>query len=164
VTAYLESVRDDRRAQEHASGDIVSGEEADGGWHIERVHLVDEVGRDVDVIESGAALTIRVDIVSGRDEEVALAIGLYRTDGVHVAGPVHRFRTGGAGRRTVDYRMAAVPLAAGTYDLSARLLDAHLARTHAVRRRAARLDVNADRRTDIGGLVALGGDWAVDDG
>jgi ABC-type polysaccharide/polyol phosphate transport system ATPase subunit len=162
VTAYLESVRDDRRAEEHASGELVSPEEAAGGWHIDAVHLVDDVGRDVDVIESGAALTIRVDIEAARDEDVAVALGLYRTDGVHVAGPVHHFRTGGAGRRIVEYRMPAVPLAAGTYDLSARLLDAHLARTHAVRRRVARLDVNADPRADIGGLVALGGSWVVD--
>jgi ABC-2 type transport system ATP-binding protein len=164
VTAYLESVRDDRRAHEHASGEIVSPEEAEGGWHIEGVHLVDGVGRDVEVIPSGADLTIRVDIGVARDEEVALAVGIYRTDGVHVAGPVHHFRTGGRGRRSVSYRIPALPLAAGTYDISARLLDAQLARTHAVRRRAARLDVNTDRTADIGGLVAFGGTWSVESG
>lgn len=163
VTAYLESVRDDRRAHEHASGDLVTDEEAEGGWHIEAVRLVDEVGRDVDVIESGSQLTVRVEVSAARDDDVALAIGLYRTDGVHVAGPVHHFRTGGPGRRLVDYRIPNLPLAAGTYDISTRLLDEHLARTHAVRRRAARLDVNSDRDTDVGGLVALRGTWSVDD-
>jgi ABC-2 type transport system ATP-binding protein len=164
VTAYLESVRDDRRAQEHASGGLISPEEAEGGWHIEAVHLVDGVGRDVQVVPSGDELTIRVDIGTARDEEVALAVGLYRTDGVHVAGPVHHFRTGGRGRCSVSYRIPALPLASGTYDISARLLDAHLARTHAVRRRAARLDVNADHDADIGGLVAFGGTWSVETG
>jgi ABC-type polysaccharide/polyol phosphate transport system ATPase subunit len=164
VTAYLESVRDDRRAHEHASGDLVTDEEAEGGWHIEAVHLVDEVGRDVDVIESGSQLTVRVEVSAARDDDVALAIGLYRTDGVHVAGPVHHFRTGGPGRRVVDYRIPNLPLTAGTYDVSTRLLDEHLARTHAVRRRAARLDVNSDRETDVGGLVALRGTWSVDPG
>ncbi|HET6773847.1 MAG TPA: ABC transporter ATP-binding protein [Acidimicrobiales bacterium] len=164
VTAYLESVRDDRRAHEHASGDLVTDEEAEGGWHIEAVHLVDEVGRDVDVIESGSQLTVRVEVSAARDDDVALAIGLYRTDGVHVAGPVHHFRTGGPGRRVVDYRIPSLPLTAGTYDVSTRLLDEHLARTHAVRRRAARLDVNSDRETDVGGLVALRGTWSVDAG
>ncbi|MGH9113199.1 MAG: ABC transporter ATP-binding protein [Acidimicrobiales bacterium] len=163
VTAYLESVRDDRRAHEHASGQLISREESEGGWHIEAVHLVDDTGRNVDVIESGAELTIRLEIASARDETVAIAIGLYRTDGVHVAGPVHRFRTGGAGRRTIDYCVPSMRLTAGTYDVSARLLDDHLARTHAVRRRAARLDVNSDRAADIGGLVALGGQWTVTD-
>jgi ABC-2 type transport system ATP-binding protein len=164
VTAYLESVRDDRRAHEHASGDLVTDEEAEGGWHIEAVRLVDEVGRDVDVIESGSQLTVRVEVSAARDDDVALAIGLYRTDGVHVAGPVHHFRTGGPGRRLVDYRISNLPLAAGTYDISTRLLDEHLARTHAVRRRAARLDVNSDRDTDVGGLVALRGTWSVEPG
>jgi ABC-2 type transport system ATP-binding protein len=164
VTAYLESVRDDRRAHEHASGDLVTDEEAEGGWHIESVRLVDEVGRDVDVIESGSQLTVRVEVSAARDDDVALAIGLYRTDGVHVAGPVHHFRTGGPGRRLVDYRIRNLPLAAGTYDISTRLLDEHLARTHAVRRRAARLDVNSDRDTDVGGLVALRGTWSVEPG
>ena len=124
---------------------------------------MDGVGRDVEVVPSGDELTIRVDIECARDEDVALAVGLYRTDGVHVAGPVHHFRTGGPGPRSVSYRVPRLPLASGTYDISARLLDAHLARTHAVRRRAARLDVNADRQADIGGLVAFGGTWLVED-
>ena len=161
VTAYLESVRDDRRAHEQAHGGVVSAEEAEGGWHIDTVQLVDPAGREVHVVESGAELVIRVEIESARDEDVALALGLYRTDGVHVAGPVHRFRSGDSGRRTLDYRVPALPLTAGTYDVSARLLDAHLTRTHAVRRRAARLDVNADQQADIGGVVALGGTWDV---
>jgi ABC-type polysaccharide/polyol phosphate transport system ATPase subunit len=161
VNAYLDSVRDDRRAHEHAAGGVLSPEEAEGGWHIAAVQLIDSVGRQVEVIESGAPLTIRVEVQAARDEDVALAIGLYRTDGVHVAGPVHSFRTAGPGRRVVDYRMPAVPLAAGTYDVSIRLLDDHLTRTHAERRRSARLDVNSDRAADVGGLVALGGTWSV---
>ena len=164
VTAYLESVRDDRRAHEHASGAVVSAEEAEGGWHIETVELVDGSGRVVDVVDSGADLTFRVALVAARDEDVALAVGLYRTDGVHVAGPVHHFRTGGPGRRIVEYRVRQVPLTSGTYDVSTRLLDDHLTRTHAVRRRSARLDVNSDRAADIGGLVALRGTWTVSGG
>ncbi len=118
----------------------------------------------VDVVDSGADLTFRVALVAARDEEVALAVGLYRTDGVHVAGPVHHFRTGGPGRRIVEYRVRQVPLTSGTYDVSTRLLDDHLTRTHAVRRRSARLDVNSDRAADIGGVVALRGTWTVSGG
>ena len=161
VTAYLESVRDDRRAHEHASGGLVSAEDAEGGWHIEAVQLLDGSDHPMDVVESGAELTIRVELVAPRDEDVALAIGMYRTDGVHVAGPVHHFRTGGQGRRVVEYRVPQVPLTAGTYDISTRVLDDHLTRTHAVRRRSARLDVNSDRAANIGGLVALRGTWTV---
>lgn len=161
VTAYLESVRDDRRS---SAGDVASAEEAEGGWHVEAVTLVDGTGRPVEVVESGAELAVRVEVVAARDEDVALAVGLYRTDGVHVAGPVHHFRTGGPGPRLVEYRIPAVPLAAGSYDVSTRLLDDHLARTHAVRRRAARLDVRSDGTADIGGVVALHGQWKVTGG
>ncbi len=161
VTAYLESVRDDRRAREHQTGSVVTPEEAIGDWHIREVRIVDETGRDIDVVGSGDKVTIRVELEVARDEEVALALGLYRTDGVHVAGPVNRFRTRGAGLRTVDYTVPHMVLASGTYDVSARLLDDHLQRTHAVRRRAARIDVKSDQHADIGGLVALGGAWSV---
>ncbi|HEY8525563.1 MAG TPA: ABC transporter ATP-binding protein [Acidimicrobiales bacterium] len=164
VTAYLESVRDDRRAQEQQGGGLVTPEEASGNWHIHGVQVIDDAGRQVDLVPSGSEVTIRVTLEVARDEDVALAIGLYRTDGIHVAGPVHRFRTGGAGRRTVDYTVPRLLLAAGTYDISARLLDDHLQRTHTVRRRAARLDVDADRYADIGGVVALGGTWRVSEG
>jgi ABC-type polysaccharide/polyol phosphate transport system ATPase subunit len=163
VTAYQESVRDDRRAREHRAGSLVTPEEATGNWHIREVRIVDQTGRDIDVVGGGEKVTIRVELEVARDEEVALALGLYRTDGVHVAGPVHRFRTRGTGLRTVDYTIPHMVLATGTYDVSARLLDDHLQQTHAVRRRAARIDVSSDQHADIGGLVALGGAWSVSD-
>jgi ABC-2 type transport system ATP-binding protein len=163
VTAYLESVRDDRRAREHEAGSLVTPEEATGNWHIVGVRVVDDTGRDVDVVRSGDKVTIRVELEAPRDEEVALAIGLYRVDGVHIAGPVHRFRTRGPGLRTVDYTVPHMVLANGTYDVSTRLLDDHLQRTHAVRRRAARIDVSSDQQADIGGVVSLGGTWSVSD-
>ena len=163
VTAYLESVRDDRRASESTQG-IVTPEETSepgAGWHIGTVELLDDDGKDVGVVPSGSPATIRIEIESGADEDVALAIGLYRTDGVHVAGPVHKFRTKGTGPRVVEYRVPHLTLASGVYDVSVRLLDDHVQDTYAVRRRAARLDVESDRQADIGGVVALGGTWTV---
>jgi len=163
VTAYLESVRDDRRASESTQG-IVTPEETSepgAGWHIGTVELLDDDGKDVGVVPSGSPATIRIEIESGADEDVALAIGLYRTDGVHVAGPVHKFRTKGTGSRVVEYRIPHLTLASGVYDVSVRLLDDHVQDTYAVRRRAARLDVESDRQADIGGVVALGGTWTV---
>jgi ABC-2 type transport system ATP-binding protein len=163
VTAYLESVRDDRRASESAGGIVTPEETGDigAGWHIGTVELVDDDGKEAGVVASGSPVTIRAEIESGADEDVALAIGLYRTDGVHVAGPVHRFRTKGAGSRVVEYRIPHLTLGTGVYDVSIRLLDDHVQDTYAVRRRAARLDVESDRQADIGGVVALGGTWTV---
>ena len=163
VTAYLESVRDDRRAHESADGIVTPEETRDSsaGWHISEVQLLDDDGKDAGVVQSGSPVTIRVEIESGADEDVALAIGLYRTDGVHVAGPVHKFRTKGVGLRVVEYRVPHLTLGSGVYDVSVRLLDDHVQDTYAVRRRAARLDVESDRQADIGGVVALGGTWTV---
>jgi ABC-2 type transport system ATP-binding protein len=163
VTAYLESVRDDRRASESADGIVTPEEttERGAGWHIGKVELLDDDGKDAGVVQSGSPVTIRIEVESGADEDIALAIGLYRTDGVHVAGPVHRFRTKGTGPRVVEYRIPHLTLASGVYDVSLRLLDDHVQDTYAVRRRAARLDVESDRQADIGGVVALGGTWTV---
>jgi ABC-type polysaccharide/polyol phosphate transport system ATPase subunit len=163
VTAYLESVRDDRRAHESADGIVTAEETADvgAGWHIGSVQLLDDDGKDAGVVPSGSPVTIRIEMESGADEDIAMAIGLYRTDGVHVAGPVHKFRTKGIGPRVVEYRIPYLTLATGVYDVSLRLLDDHVQDTYAVRRRAARLDVESDRQADIGGVVALGGTWTV---
>lgn len=169
TTAYLESVRDDRRAREASEAaqagqgdgeaetpqDAVSNE----GWHIHGVQMLDANDREVGVAQSGSELTIRVEVETAADDDIALVVNLYRTDGVHVAGPVHRFRSGGATRRTLDYHIPQLALASGTYDVSTQLADTHIQHTYAVRRRAARLDVKSDHHDDVGGLVVLGGMW-----
>jgi ABC-type polysaccharide/polyol phosphate transport system ATPase subunit len=160
VTAYLESVRDDRRAREHAEdGEPVPAEAS--GWRIDEVHLLDDAGRPIDLLRTGSPLTIRVALEAPTADDVALAIGIYRTDGVHIAGPVHRFSTTGSGRHVVDYHVEKFALAGGVYDVSVALLDQHLQRTHAVRHRAARLDVTPADDSEMGGVVAFDGSWHV---
>jgi ABC-2 type transport system ATP-binding protein len=160
TTAYLESVRDDRLARESEAGEEEVAEESTDGWRIRQVQVVDADDRELKVVATGGELTVRVEMDSAADEDVALAIDLYRTDGVHVAAPVHRFRTKGPGSRIVDYHIPRLVLAGGTYDVSTRLADPYFQRIYAVRRRAARLDVQSDRHDDLGGLVSLGGIWS----
>jgi ABC-2 type transport system ATP-binding protein len=162
VSAYLESVRDDRRAHEQTVGTTTVDEEGSEGWHIRDVQFVDEAGRAVDVVRTGSPLTVRVALEVPADGRVALGLGFYRTDGVHVAGPHNRFDTGGSGTRVVEYRIPRFMVAGGVYDLTVRVLDEHLQRTHTVRRRAARLDVTPADDSDIGGVIALDGEWRVD--
>ena len=165
VSAYLESVSDDRRAHEQAAapvdGDAAGGDAAEG-WHIRDVQFVDDAGRATQVVRTGSPVTIRVTLDVPAAGRIALGLGLYRTDGVHVAGPHHRFETGDGGTRVVDYRIPRFPVAGGVYDLTVRVLDEHLQRTHTVRRRAARVDVASAEESDLGGLVALGGEWHLD--
>jgi ABC-type polysaccharide/polyol phosphate transport system ATPase subunit len=160
VSAYLEAVRDDRRAHEHVDP-AAPEDEATGGWTIGDVSFLDEAGAETDVVRSGASLTVRAEIEVPHDERIALGLGLYRTDGVHVAGPHTRFTVTGPSVQVVEYRIPRLPLTEGTYDLRVRVLDEHLQRTHAVRQRAARLDVTPAGDGDIRGLVALAGTWYV---
>jgi ABC-type polysaccharide/polyol phosphate transport system ATPase subunit len=162
VSAYLESVRDDRRALEQVTADPAHVDEPSGGWHIREVEFIDASGRTVNVVRSGSPLTVRVAVDVPTDGPIALSLGLYRTDGVHVAGPHHRFESRGTGTRVIEYHIPRLSVAGGVYDLTVQVLDAHLQRTYTVRRRAVRLDVTPADDNDIGGVIALGGEWGED--
>jgi ABC-type polysaccharide/polyol phosphate transport system ATPase subunit len=161
VTTYLESVRDDRRAREHAAEAQAAETDATPGWGIDDVQLLDGAGHPIDLLRTGSPVTVRVAVDAPAAASVALAISIYRTDGVHVAGPVHPFSTSGSGRYVVDYRVARFALAGGAYDVSVALLDQHLQRTHTALHRAARLDVTPGDDGAVGGVVALDGSWHV---
>jgi hypothetical protein len=105
-------------------------------------------------------LTVRIAVYAPPTKGTALAVDVYRTDGVRVAGPVHRFTTDALGSQIVDYRIERLMLANVVYDVSVTLLDEHLQRTHTVLRRAARLDV-APADSDLGGVIAVDGSWHV---
>jgi hypothetical protein len=113
------------------------------------------------VLRTGAPLTVRIAIYAPPTKGTALAVDVYRTDGVHGAGPVHRFTTDALGSQIVDYRIQRLMLANVVYDVSVTLPDEHLQRTHTVLRRAARLDVAPIRDGDLGGVMALDGSWHV---
>lgn len=158
VTAYLESVRDDRRSHEAPESAAIDPAGAARGWSIDGVELLDGKGVETSLVISGSAVTIRVHLRTPADEDATLALDLYRTDGAHVAGPTHRFRTGGSGEVVIEYVVPRLPLTAGAYDVSSRLLDGHLQRTYAADPRAARLDVTGTDDADRG-LVVLEGSW-----
>lgn len=157
VTAYLESVRDDRRSHEATESAALDTAGPSTGWSIQAVELLDGKGAETSFVTSGSPLTIRVHLRAPADEDATLALDLYRTDGAYVAGPIYRFRTGGPGEIVIEYVVPRLPLTAGTYDVASRLLDSRLQRTHAVEARAARLDVTC--ADEPRGLVALEGSW-----
>ncbi len=126
---------------QHAAEAQSAETDATPGWGIDEVQLLDDAGHPIDILRTGSPVTIRVAVDAPAAAPVALAISIYRTDGVHVAGPIHPFSTSGSGRHVVDYRVARFALAGGAYDVSVALLDQHLQRTHTARHRAARLDV-----------------------
>ena len=80
---------------------------------------------------------------------------------MHVAGPVHRFRTSGTGTEVIEYDVAHLPLTAGIYDLAVTIRDEHAQATYATEPRAMRFDVVDEEHLDHGGVVALAGRWSV---
>jgi ABC-type polysaccharide/polyol phosphate transport system ATPase subunit len=159
VDAYLDSVREERRSHDHERS--LTEAIVDDGWSIGSIDLLGPDGSRADLVRSRDPLTISASLGIGKDEPTAFVMNIYRSDGVHVAGSVHRFDPSGAGRITVDYTIERCSLAAGVYDISVHLMDEHLERAHAERPKAVRFDVLATHDDDHMGIVALGGTWSV---
>ncbi|MFZ6005518.1 MAG: ABC transporter ATP-binding protein [Actinomycetota bacterium] len=159
VDAYLSSVRDERREREqlHPSDHGSSGEA--GAWHVAAVSLRGGDAQPTDIVESGDGACFDVTVEAPRAEAITLSLGIYRSDGVHVAGPVHKLRTPGPGTFTFSYRTPHLPLTPGVYDVNVALMDDHEQVHYASRAKAARFDVTAASHDDSGGVLALGGTW-----
>ncbi|MGQ0431984.1 MAG: ABC transporter ATP-binding protein [Microthrixaceae bacterium] len=160
VDAYLNSVREERRSHDHERV-AAAATEATEGWGIGAIQLLGLDGGRADLVRSRDPLTIRASLEIGNDVPSAFVMNIYRTDGVHVAGAVHRFDPSGAKRLDIDYQIERCNLAAGVYDISVHLMDEHLERGHAERTKAVRFDVVASNQDDRLGIVALGGAWAL---
>lgn len=159
VDSYLASVRDDRRVREAASRGRVG--EPGGLWGIGETRLLGADGSPTDVVSGGSPVRISVTIQAVHEETITVELGIFRLDGVHVAGPVHRFRTRGTGTEVIEYDVAHLPLTAGIYDLAVTIRDQHAQATYATEPRAMRFDVVDKEHLDHGGVVALAGRWAV---
>jgi ABC-2 type transport system ATP-binding protein len=159
VDAYLASVREDRRAREAASHSPVG---VPGGvWGIGGARLVDPRGQAITVVPVGSPIRVEVDIQAVHAETITVELGIYRSDGMHVAGPVHRFRTSGTVTEVLGYDIASLPLTPGVYDLAVTVRDEHAEATYASEGRVLRFDVVGERHRDHGGVIALGGGWSV---
>jgi ABC-2 type transport system ATP-binding protein len=158
VDDYLASVRDDRRAREAAARGAVG---VPGGvWGIGTTRLVDADGAELSVLRAGDPVKIQVEVHAVHEETISVELGIYRIDGMHVAGPVHRFRTSGTVTEVVEYDISTLPLTQGVYDLAVTIRDEHAQATYASAPRVLRFDV-VDEHLDHGGVVALGGQWSV---
>jgi ABC-type polysaccharide/polyol phosphate transport system ATPase subunit len=156
VDDYLESVRHARGAE--APGSARTGGQ---GWEVGDVEVLGPEGKPVDEVSSGGEVAFELDIRAGWPGEVVVEIDLHRNDGVHVAGPRHRFAADEARRFDLRLDVASMPLVAGAYDVSVRVLDASDVE-RAVGRRVGRFDVVDNRSDYFGGVVSLKGRWQLD--
>ena len=90
---------------------------------IERVRLLDEQGVAQPMFETGQPFRLELDYWAPEPvAEVVFGMALQRHDGVHISGPNTHFAGLSLpplhGRGTISYRVAALPLLEGRYDLS----------------------------------------------
>ncbi len=141
---------------------------------VKSVGLVDPNGHPTDTVGSGRPVCIRVRYDGqSAGEPVTVALGLYRADGTHVAsinsgaatrGVAHGDRSAagsgtGNGLVEVDYVVPALPVQAGTYELSVALHDASMRRVLERHTHLLRFEVTSTGVDPQNGLVALSGRW-----
>ena len=133
------------------------GRTGGGGWEIGEVAVLGPEGKEVEEVSSGGPLAVRLDVAVGRLGEVVIEVDLHRNDGVHVAGPRLRFAAARKGRHDLELEIPSLPVVAGAYDVSVRVLDGDVER--AVGRRLTTFDVIDNRSDYFGGVVSLHGHW-----
>jgi ABC-2 type transport system ATP-binding protein len=152
VDQYLEAVRG---ARGPAPGSARTGGD---GWEIGDVEVVGAEGRHVEEVPSGSGVAFRFDVSAGRAGEVVVELDVIRNDGVHIAGPRHRFAALEPRTYPMELAVPSLPLVAGSYEVSIRLLDGSDVE-RAVGRRLAQFDIRDNRSDYFGGVVSLHGSW-----
>ncbi|RIL12587.1 ABC transporter ATP-binding protein [bacterium] len=174
VEAYHASMvaREEARLAAEAAEHAAEGD-ADGAvdrWgtgdvDITGVEFLGPDGTPHHVLHTGAPATIRVRYAArGRVERPVFGLGIHRIDGVHVTGP--NTRLGGLdipfveGAGAIDYHLAALPLIAGTYEISVSCYDDTLSHAFDYHHRRFPIHVRGSAGAEALGVVVLAGRWA----
>jgi ABC-type polysaccharide/polyol phosphate transport system ATPase subunit len=161
--AYLGEVHTDRQTDESGSPRWGSGD-----VRITDIAMLDAAGRSVTSASTGDAVTIRLGYEAAvRIESPVFGLAVYTLEGIHLTGP--NTREAGIdidhieGKGHVDLRIDPLMLLPGAYDISAACTDATISHPYDQRHRAFRFDVRPGvPHETYGGIVSLGGRWAVD--
>ena len=161
--AYLGTVHVDLQAAQDA--------DPDSAWsklRITEIELLDEGGRAVAQASTGDTVTFRLHYEATEPvTSPVFSFAIHTPEGVHVTGPntkeagVAVDRVEGSGH--VDLRIDRLMLLLGSYDLSAECTNDSFSHTYHQRHRALRFDVKpGSPHETFGGLMSLGGRWAVE--
>lgn len=129
------------------------------------VEFLDGRGRPREVFQTGDALTIRMHYVAHRPiAEPVFGLALYhRATGFHLNGPNNRFAgypiPRVAGRGHVDYRVDALPLLAGDYQVTVTVYDNALLHAYDHRDRQFMLTIQSDLTAERFGAVVIPSRW-----
>ena len=132
---------------------------------VRAVDLVDANGHPMDRVGSGRPVRFRVRVDADQvGEPITVALGLYRSDGTHVAsinsGAADR-AADDAGTVEVDYAVDSLAVQPGIYELSVALHDATMRRVFERHTHLVRFEVEPTGVDQQNGLVALGGTWSA---
>jgi ABC-2 type transport system ATP-binding protein len=150
-------------------GDVFSvpvAADAHPGTAIERVEVLDARGAPVDTVRSGDLVTLRFHFAMPSPMvDPVLVASVHTLDGLEVARPTVRLAqvfdgvvpAGGS----VDLRIAGLPLLAGTYDVTAAMIESGAVAGVPDRAHARRIAVERVPGSEEHGVVALGGGWQI---
>jgi lipopolysaccharide transport system ATP-binding protein len=136
-----------------------------GEVRIERFELLDHADRPVQMFTTGERMTIRMWYhAPARIQDPAFGVALYTASGITVTSP-NCVEDGQAasveGHGHVDYIFEALPLLAGTYDLTVAVYNRHVTLPYDHWHKAGRFMVRDKFMRQRDGLVLLPGRWVV---
>ncbi|MFN2252244.1 MAG: ABC transporter ATP-binding protein [Anaerolineae bacterium] len=157
-----------RFAAEHEQEPVAAPTEEDrwgsGEVEIVGVDVLDAGGNTAHVVASGSEVTIRVRYVAHEVVgEPVFGLAIHRNDGLHINGP----NTRDAGLRIesvsgpgeILYRVPALPLLTGTYEISASCYDHSCTHPYDHHHRRFPFRVRAGSVTESHGTVWIAADW-----
>lgn len=140
-----------------------------GRIRIDGVKLMDELGRPTAAFLTGEVLEVELHFSSDEViEEPVFGLAIHNQNGQHVTGPNTRF--GGLeigavqGEGTVKYRVDALPLLEGVYDLSVSAHHKDDVEMYDYQDRLYTFRVYPGKTLERFGTVSLGGSWAIEGG
>jgi ABC-type polysaccharide/polyol phosphate transport system ATPase subunit len=162
VDDYVDQGHEDRV---EVAADVAQSRWGSGEVRLTSVQLVDAGGREVTHPSTGDAVTFRLRYRAERAvSKPVFGLALETLDGTWLWA--HHTRDAGfvpdeiSGEGMIDLRVPRLMLQAGTYDLSASVVDYTTTHQYDYLRRCLRFDVEHGTPRESGGYVALGGSWS----
>jgi lipopolysaccharide transport system ATP-binding protein len=170
VMAYLNEVaqREENQATVEPAPKPSKGQNrwGTGKISITRVELCDGTGAPRYIFVTGGVMEVRLHYrVEGRVEEPVFGIAIHHQNGAHLCGPNTDF--GGLriaslqGEGQVVFRIPALPLLEGAYDISASVVDRGDSETYDYHDRAYPFRVSPGASRERYGMVTLSGEWQI---
>ena len=166
IDEYIEVMHPERvDVQDEETGEPAGTRWGSGEARIERVELLGRDGQPTRQVHMGDAVTFRFHYVADQPiPKPVFGFGLHRLDGVHVSGINSRETCVPdeiAGRGYVDFRTTRLPVLAGTYDVTAALMDFPNLHVWDHRNKLFRFDIEPGLPREAEGVIALEGSWSM---